>query len=156
MSPWGVEPFARCLSQSGMVAAITKHMWRTIDWCYVFYGAKTQLSSILLATRVGMYLAQSLSNNLLWVLPWAIVAQVHGLKTGNPWKWYAIVLGGSMVFPTLVLIVVLTWWTNSTLRMARRREGEREGADRLAAGAPRKSGPPSVPTTGHSAHSPDL
>lgn len=151
MSLWGIEPFARYLSQSSSVAAITKHMWRTIDWCYVFYGANARLASILLATKVGMYLAQSLASNLLWVLPWAIVAQVHGLKTGDPWKWYAIVLGGSMVFSTVVLIVVLTWWTKSTLRMARSAEGvEREDAELLAAESSKKSGPPSVPTLDHS------
>lgn len=85
--------------------------------------------------------------------PWAIVAQVQsGLRSGNPWKGYAIALGGGMPFSTIRLAFVFAWWTTSTLRTARR-STEVEEADLLAAGGSikPKTGAPSVPTLGYSA-----
>ncbi|RSH77149.1 uncharacterized protein EHS24_003783 [Apiotrichum porosum] len=110
MSLAGTYPFALYLSQSPAVATITAHMWRTIDWCYILYAATTQLAAILLATKPQWYLGQSLASNLLWVMPWAIVVQVHGLKSGDPWMWHAIVFGGSMVFSFVVVLIVLVFW----------------------------------------------
>ncbi|KAG9005029.1 hypothetical protein FRB90_010577, partial [Tulasnella sp. 427] len=71
-----VKPFAKYLSNSDVVAAITARMWRTIDWCYIFYAVNTQLASILLATTPAWYFANSLVVNLLWVFPWATALQV--------------------------------------------------------------------------------
>ncbi|KAI4769000.1 hypothetical protein E4T52_15930 [Aureobasidium sp. EXF-3400] len=73
MSEYGARRFAFYLSESHTVSEITAKMWRTIDWCYIFYALSTQLAAILLATRPRWYLYQSLISNLLWVLPWAIV-----------------------------------------------------------------------------------
>ncbi|ORY58154.1 uncharacterized protein BCR38DRAFT_448237 [Pseudomassariella vexata] len=38
------------------------------------------------------YLYQGLANNLLDVLPWAIVCQVADLQEGNRWTYYCLVL----------------------------------------------------------------
>lgn len=54
-------------------------MWRTIDWCYVFYEMSTMLVTMLFATRPKWYLYQSLASNLLYVLPWAIFCQAKDL-----------------------------------------------------------------------------
>lgn len=70
------RPFARWLSGTASVAAITTKMWRSIDWCYIFYAVNTQLAAALLATRPRWYLANSLVVNLLWVFPWALALQV--------------------------------------------------------------------------------
>ncbi|ELQ32363.1 hypothetical protein OOU_Y34scaffold01179g4 [Pyricularia oryzae Y34] len=69
----GARPFARYLSGSDEVADVTAMMWRTIDWCYIFYAMSTMLATILLATRPRWYLLQSLVSNMLYVLPWAIL-----------------------------------------------------------------------------------
>ncbi|KAM0695575.1 hypothetical protein Q7P36_004056 [Cladosporium allicinum] len=61
LSVYGAEPFALYLSASPRVAQINAKMWRTIDWCYIFYAVSTQLAAILLATRPRWYLYQSLS-----------------------------------------------------------------------------------------------
>ena len=37
----GARSFARYLSDSEEVAEVTAYMWRTIDWCYIFYAAST-------------------------------------------------------------------------------------------------------------------
>lgn len=103
-------PFALYISNSATVARITAHMWRTIDWCYIFYAVTTQLAAILLASRPRWYLYQSLMSNLLYVLPWAIVVQVKGLESGDPWMWHALVFGGSMVFSAGTVGLVLILW----------------------------------------------
>lgn len=103
-------PFALYISQNPAVARITAYMWRSIDWCYIFYGVSTQLATILLATRPRWYLAQSLVSNLFWVLPWAVVVQTRGLESGNPWKWHALVFGGSMVVSGVAVSVVVGVW----------------------------------------------
>lgn len=69
-------PFARYISGSSIVADITAHMWRTIDWCYIFYALSTQFATILLATKPKWYLVNSALVNIFWVLPWAIAMQV--------------------------------------------------------------------------------
>ncbi|KAK6706783.1 hypothetical protein SNK04_007802 [Fusarium graminearum] len=71
---FGAKPFALYISGSDEVAEVTAYMWRSLDWCYVFYAMSTQLATILLATRPKWYLYQSLASNLLYVLPWAIFA----------------------------------------------------------------------------------
>jgi Na+-driven multidrug efflux pump len=113
LSLWGARSFARYLGGSDEVAEVTAYMWRTIDWCYVFYAASTQLSTILLATRPKWYLYQSLVSNLLYVLPWAIVCQVKALDAGNAWTYHSLVFGGSLVFSFVdVLAVDAVWvWT---------------------------------------------
>jgi len=114
------RPFAYYLSQSDAVADITTYMWRTIDWCYIFYAVSTQMATILLATKPRWYLAQSLASNLLWTLPWAIVIQVHGLHSGDPWFWYAVVFGGSLVVSFFIIAAALGGWV---WMLTRRRTG---------------------------------
>ncbi|KAM0260395.1 hypothetical protein ACHAQJ_002797 [Trichoderma viride] len=113
LSAFGARPFALFISGSSEVADVTAHMWRTIDWCYIFYAMSTQLATILLATRPKWYLYQSLASNLLYVLPWAIVCQVIHLDERNAWTYHSIIFGGSLVFSFFdVLIVVGIWmWT---------------------------------------------
>ncbi|KAK3293884.1 uncharacterized protein B0H64DRAFT_174631 [Chaetomium fimeti] len=113
LSLWGARSFARYLGGSDEVAEVTAYMWRTIDWCYIFYAASTQLSTILLATRPKWYLYQSLVSNILYVLPWAIVCQVKALDAGNAWTYHSLVFGGSLVFSFVdVLAVDAVWaWT---------------------------------------------
>lgn len=113
LSIWGARPFAFYLSESDSVADVTAHMWRTIDWCYIFYAASTQLATILLATRPKWYLYQSLASNLLYVLPWVIVCQVADLNEQNAWTYHSLVFGGSLVFSFIdVVIVDMLWvWT---------------------------------------------
>jgi Na+-driven multidrug efflux pump len=124
-------PFALYLSNDPAVAEITAKMWRSIDWCYIFYAVTTQLSSVLLATRPRWYLAQSLVSNILWVLPWAIVVQVVGLDSGNPWMWYAIVFGGSLVFSFGAVTAVLAAWARGLKKgkLGEVPEGTEERAD---------------------------
>ena len=107
---FGCEPFAYYLSGSEDVARTTAYMWRTIDWCYLFYASSTQLATILLATRPRWYLYQSLVSNLLYVLPWAIACQVASLSPDNAWTYHSVVFGGSLVFSFFdVLFFVVLW-----------------------------------------------
>ncbi|WQF84844.1 hypothetical protein CDEST_09858 [Colletotrichum destructivum] len=48
---FGARPFARYLSGSDEVAEVTAIMWRSLDWCYIFYAMLTMLATVLLATR---------------------------------------------------------------------------------------------------------
>lgn len=117
LSIWGARSFAQyLLGQQDDVADITAYMWRTIDWCYIFYAASTQLATVLLATRPKWYLYQSLVSNLLYVLPWAIVCQVKDLDVNNAWTYHSLVFGGSLVFSFVdVLVVDALWaWTLMT------------------------------------------
>ncbi|KAL7961537.1 hypothetical protein V8C34DRAFT_327549 [Trichoderma compactum] len=68
LSAFGARPFALYISGSSEVADVTAHMWRTIDWCYIFYAMSTQLATILQATRPKWYLYQSLASNLLHLM----------------------------------------------------------------------------------------
>ncbi|KAI1382462.1 hypothetical protein F4677DRAFT_26363 [Hypoxylon crocopeplum] len=116
LSIWGARSFALYLSQQDDVADITAYMWRTIDWCYIFYAASTQLATVLLATQPKWYLYQSLVSNIFYVLPWAIVCQVADLNVSNAWTYHSLVFGGSLVFSFIdVLIVDAVWvWTLMT------------------------------------------
>ncbi|KAJ9137440.1 MatE (Na+-driven multidrug efflux pump) domain protein [Pleurostoma richardsiae] len=116
---FGARPFARYLSGSDEVAGVTASMWRTIDWCYIFYAMSTQLATVLLATRPKWYLYQSLASNLLYVLPWAIVCQVKDLDEDHAWTYHSLVFGGSLVFSFVdILVVDLLWaWTLVTGRV---------------------------------------
>ncbi|KEY72925.1 hypothetical protein S7711_06753 [Stachybotrys chartarum IBT 7711] len=110
LSIWGARPFALYLSRSADVAAVTARMWRSLDWCYVFYAVSTQLATVLLATRPKWYLYQSLVSNLLYVLPWAIVCQTASLDEGNAWTYHGWVFGGSLVVSFVVVVVVDALW----------------------------------------------
>ncbi|KAH7362330.1 hypothetical protein B0T11DRAFT_297768 [Plectosphaerella cucumerina] len=110
LSLWGARSFAWFLSQSEEVADVTAYMWRTIDWCYIFFAVSIQLASILLATRPKWYLYQSLASNLLYVLPWAIVCQVKDLSQGTPWTYHSLVFGGSLVFSLITVVIVDALW----------------------------------------------
>lgn len=113
LSMFGARPLARYLSGSDEVAEVTAYMWRTIDWCYIFYAMATQLASVLLATRPRWYLYQSLLTNLLYILPWAIVCQYTELEEENAWSYHSFVFGGSIIFSFVsVLVVDIIWaWT---------------------------------------------
>ncbi|KAK1974857.1 hypothetical protein LZ30DRAFT_739286 [Colletotrichum cereale] len=115
----GARPFARYLSGSDEVADVTAMMWRTIDWCYIFYAMSTMLATVLLATRPRWYLGQSLVSNLLYVLPWAIVCQVANLSADRAWTYHSLVFGGSLVFSFVDICVVdgLWVWTLMTGKM---------------------------------------
>ncbi|KAF7509376.1 hypothetical protein GJ744_008099 [Endocarpon pusillum] len=110
MSLFGCQRFAFYLSGSEKAAAVTAHMWQTIDWCYIFYGVSTQLASILLATRPKWYLYQSLVSNFAYVLPWAIVCQVVDLNAEDAWTYHSLVFGGSLVFSFFDILLVLMLW----------------------------------------------
>ncbi len=85
-------------------------MWRTIDWCFIFYALSTQLATILLATVPLWYLYQSVVSNICYVLPWAIVCQVANLSADNAWTYHSFVFGGSLVFSFGdILGFVLLW-----------------------------------------------
>jgi len=56
LSIHGAGPFAKYLSGSDEVAAITAMMWKSIDWCYICYGVSTQLATILLSTQTRWYI----------------------------------------------------------------------------------------------------
>ncbi|EPE09144.1 hypothetical protein F503_06920 [Ophiostoma piceae UAMH 11346] len=111
LSVRGAQLFARFLSGSDEVADVTAYMWRTIDWCYIFYAASTQMATVLLATRPTWYLYQSLASNFLYVLPWAVVCQVASLDAGNAWGYHRFVFGGSLIFSFLTIAVVTALWT---------------------------------------------
>ncbi|KAH0154892.1 hypothetical protein KCU67_g8890, partial [Aureobasidium melanogenum] len=116
MSEYGARRFAFHLSESSTVAQITAHMWRTIDWCYIFYALSTQLAAILLATRPRWYLYQNLISNLLWVLPWAIVVSKANITPSDAWTYHSIVFGGSLVFSFFDVLIVDLVWLWSLLR----------------------------------------
>ncbi|KAF6785725.1 hypothetical protein CSOJ01_15549 [Colletotrichum sojae] len=107
---FGARPFARYLGGSDEVAAVTAMMWRTVDWCYIFYAASTMLATVLLATRPRWYLWQSLASNLLYVLPWAVVCQVKEPDAGSAWTYHRWVFGGSLVFSFVDILVVDGIW----------------------------------------------
>ncbi|KAI9695318.1 MAG: hypothetical protein M1820_008725 [Bogoriella megaspora] len=110
LSLFGARPYAKWLSSSDVVAKITAHMWQTIDWCYIFYAASTQLATLLLATRPSWYLYQSLVSNILYVLPWAIVCQVVHLNQEDAWTYHSLVFGGSLVFSLFdILLFDIAW-----------------------------------------------
>lgn len=115
LSLFGARAFALYISGSEEVADVTAYMWRTIDWCYIFYAMSTQLATILLATRPKWYLYQSVASNILYVLPWAIVCQTRGLNEANAWTYHSLVFGGSLVFSFIDVIVVDAAWAWSLI-----------------------------------------
>ncbi|KAE8450667.1 hypothetical protein EG329_006012 [Mollisiaceae sp. DMI_Dod_QoI] len=111
LSFWGIKSFAYYLSGSDAVATITQHMWKTIDWCYIFYALDTQIAAILLATTTRYYLIQSLGSNLLWMLPWAITVTKISMTPDNAWHYDSIIFGGALVFDFLNVMIVLGVWS---------------------------------------------
>lgn len=110
LSLFGCKPFARYLSDSDVVAAITAHMWQTVDWCYIFYALSTQLATTLLPTVPRWYLYQSLVSNICYVLPWAIVCQVGHLNADDAWTYHSFVFGGSLVFSFFDVLFFVSLW----------------------------------------------
>ncbi|KJA18959.1 hypothetical protein HYPSUDRAFT_190332 [Hypholoma sublateritium FD-334 SS-4] len=106
----GAGPFARYLSNSEEVAAITAMMWKSIDWCYICYGVSTQLATILLATQTQWYLYQSLVSNIFYALPWAIALPEIGITPDTAWTYHKWVFGGSLVVSLGIIIVVDGLW----------------------------------------------
>ncbi|KAL2402426.1 hypothetical protein ABEF95_017196 [Exophiala dermatitidis] len=100
LSRFGCKPFAQYISSSETIGSITAHMWRTIDWCYIFYALSTQLATIY----------QSLVSNLCYVLPWAIVCQVTHLNTDDAWTYHSFVFGGSLVFSFFDVLLFVSLW----------------------------------------------
>ncbi|KAF1991697.1 hypothetical protein K402DRAFT_409807 [Aulographum hederae CBS 113979] len=122
LATYGAHRFAFYLSRSSSVAALTAKMWRTIDWCYIFYAVSTQLAAVLLATKPSWYLAQSLAANLLWVLPWAVVVGRVGVTVEDAWTYHSVVFGGSLVFGFFCVLAAVVGWG---WRLRRGRMGER-------------------------------
>jgi len=106
----GVKSFAFYLSNNPTVADITEMMWKSIEWCYIFYALSTQLATILLATQPRWYLYQSLASNILYVLPWCIaVTRVH-MNENNAWLYHRWVFGGSLVVSFGIIVFVDAVW----------------------------------------------
>ncbi|OQO06516.1 hypothetical protein B0A48_08299 [Cryoendolithus antarcticus] len=116
LSFYGAERIAEYTSASTTVAAITAKMWRTIDWCYIFYAVSTQLATILLATGPRWHLYQLLVSNICWVLLWAIAVTTIGITPENAWTYHSIVFGGSVVFSFFDILIVDTLWASTLLK----------------------------------------
>ncbi|TKA82177.1 hypothetical protein B0A55_02036 [Friedmanniomyces simplex] len=110
LSFYGARRYACWISSSLPVSRITEKMWRSIDWCYIFYALSTQLATVLLATRTRWYLYQSLVSNLCWVLPWAIAVSKIGITLEDAWKYHSVVFGGSLVFSFFDILIVDYLW----------------------------------------------
>ncbi|KUJ24449.1 uncharacterized protein LY89DRAFT_727475 [Mollisia scopiformis] len=110
LSFWGIESFAYYLSESESVASTTQHMWKTIDWCYIFYALNAQIGAILLATTTRWYLIQALGSNLLWMLPWAIVVTRINMTPDSAWHYDSIIFGGALVFDFFNVGLVVAIW----------------------------------------------
>lgn len=116
LSFWGIESFALFLSGSEAVAKITQHMWKTIDWCYIFYALDYQIAAILLATTTNWYLVQSLGSNLLWMLPWLIAVSQVNMTPQNAWTYDSLIFGGALVFDFFNVSLVVGIWAWLLLR----------------------------------------
>ncbi|KAH6673329.1 hypothetical protein B0J14DRAFT_700345 [Halenospora varia] len=110
LSFWGIRDFAFWLSNDDRVAGITQHMWKTIDWTYIFYALQYLVSAILLATIPRLYLFQALLSNLLWMLPWAIAVTRIDMTPVNAWTYDGIIFGGANVFSSGCTAIVLGYW----------------------------------------------
>ncbi|KAF9506718.1 hypothetical protein BS47DRAFT_1378070 [Hydnum rufescens UP504] len=106
----GIKSFAFYLSESETVADIAQHMWKTIDWCYIFYAVNYQLAAILLATVPRWFLYQALGSNLAWMLPWAIAVSHVGMTPQNAWTYHSIIFGGALVFDFCNVAIVCVLW----------------------------------------------
>jgi len=111
-----MERFAYYLAESTTVAEITKKMWRTIDWCYIFYAVNYQLAAILLATTPRWYLYQALGSNLLWILPWAIAVTRIGMTPDTAWRYDSVIFGGALVFDFFDVSLVCFLWAWRLMR----------------------------------------
>ncbi|KAH8793271.1 hypothetical protein BGZ57DRAFT_938170 [Hyaloscypha finlandica] len=110
LSIWGIKQFAFYLSESEPVALITQHMWKTIDWCYIFYAVNYQIAAIVIATTTRWFLIQALGSNLLWMLPWAIAVTRIGMTPENAWSYHSIIFGGALVFDFFNVSLVVGIW----------------------------------------------
>ncbi|TVY45942.1 hypothetical protein LOCC1_G002756 [Lachnellula occidentalis] len=109
---WAVKDFAYYLSQSHNVAEIVQHMWRTVDWCYMFYAISYQLAAILIATTPRFFFAQGLVTSVLWLLPWAIACSKIKLTEQNAWTYHGVAFGGVLIadfFTTIATCVLWAW-----------------------------------------------
>ncbi|KAI9763084.1 MAG: hypothetical protein M1840_000931 [Geoglossum simile] len=110
LSLWGMNGFAFYLSRSTAVAKIATKMWKTIDWCYIFFALNYQIAAILLATSPRWFLYQALGSNFLWILPWAIVVTEVRMSAEEAWKFVAIIFGGALVFDFFNVSAVCVCW----------------------------------------------
>ncbi|CAG8422351.1 unnamed protein product, partial [Penicillium salamii] len=107
----GIHAFAYYLSGSTNVATISQRMWKArtskslqrLLLTYIF-------AAVLLATSPRWYLYQALGSNLLWMMPWAIVASTMAFPLSLSWTYYAIIFGGANIFSFVVVSVVLFMW----------------------------------------------
>ncbi|KAK6338399.1 hypothetical protein TWF730_002461 [Orbilia blumenaviensis] len=106
----GVRSFAYYLSNSDTAADVTEKMWKSIEWCYIFYALSTQLATILLATQPRWYLYQSLCSNILYVLPWCIAVTKIDMNADNAWLYHRWIFGGSLVVSFGIIVVVDAIW----------------------------------------------
>jgi len=110
LSFWGIRSYAFYLSESEAVADITQKMWKSIDWCYIFYAVNYQLAAILLATVPRWFLYQALGSNLVWMMPWAIAASRIGMTPNNAWTYHSVIFGGALVFDFCNVASVCVVW----------------------------------------------
>ncbi|EED18792.1 hypothetical protein TSTA_125100 [Talaromyces stipitatus ATCC 10500] len=110
LSTHGIQSFAYFLSGSKIVAQITQLMWKTIDRAYIFYALDYRVAAILLAACPRSYFHQALDSNILWMLPWAIVATKVLFPEATAWTYYAIVFGDALVFDFIDVSITLLIW----------------------------------------------
>jgi hypothetical protein len=89
----GAGPFAKYLSESDEVAAITAMMWKSIDWCYICYAVSTQLATILLATQTRWFVHCFI---FIFTLPLTLRLAISGIST-SLWfpTYFTVSLGRS-------------------------------------------------------------
>ncbi|KAJ9155948.1 hypothetical protein NKR19_g4281 [Coniochaeta hoffmannii] len=96
LSVIGGRPFALYINGAEeMAAAGTAYMWRSIDWCYIFYAMSTQL-----AHSPARYEAET----------------VNTLDQANAWTYHSLVFGGSLVFSFVDILVFDSIWTWTLMR----------------------------------------
>ncbi|TVY88889.1 hypothetical protein LAWI1_G003795 [Lachnellula willkommii] len=107
---WAVKDFAYFLSGSHPVSEITQRMWRTMDWCYIFYAIYLQLSAILIATTPRFFFMQGLVGSVLWMLPWAIACSKVAMTEKNAWTYHGVAFGGSLIVDFFTVIAACMLW----------------------------------------------
>jgi len=110
LSFWGIRSYSFYLSESEAVADITQKMWKSIDWCYIFYALNYQLAAILLATVPRWFLYQALGSNLAWMMPWAIAVSRISMTPNNAWTYHSVIFGGALVFDFCNVTIVCALW----------------------------------------------
>ncbi|RPB26904.1 hypothetical protein L211DRAFT_860885 [Terfezia boudieri ATCC MYA-4762] len=111
LSMYFIRPYAYFISHSDAVSDLVTHFWKTIDWCYVIYGAATQIATILLATKPRMYMYKSLMTVALWDLPWAVAVSRVVLNEETGWRWHGLIFGGGVVWMGAVTVLwAVGWW----------------------------------------------